>query len=67
VFVGGDGLGGKLAADPIGGFGEDDLPAQSQGGQGSGDTAKAAAYNENVCGLFVKHGGSPFWGDNNEF
>jgi hypothetical protein len=57
MFVGGDGLGGKLPANPVSGFAEDNLPAQPQSGQGSSDTTQTTAYNENVCGLFVKHEG----------
>ena len=58
VLVGRNGLGGELAADPIGFFGQDDAEAVAGGGQRGRAAARATADDDEVGGEFLHSRGS---------
>ena len=55
IFIGRDGLGGELPADPVGFFAHDDGFAEAEGGERRADRACAAADDEDVAVSFF-HG-----------
>ena len=64
VLIGGDGLRGELAADPIGLFRHDDAQAIAAGGEGGGAASGGAADDGDVTADFTA--GSPGWDRNGE-
>ena len=62
VFVGRDGLGGELAADPIGFFGHDDAEARTGRRERGGDATHTAADDDEIDRAFFGGGQRAGWG-----